>query len=70
MLRSLDAEEIDLLTNNPDKADQLTKLGIRLRSVIPTGAHLNPNNYRYLRAKVAETHHTIKIDVDIEGVAL
>ncbi|MEW2545758.1 GTP cyclohydrolase II [Streptomyces sp. NPDC047002] len=66
ILRVLGTAEIDLLTNNPDKVRQLTSLGIRIRHAVPTGAHVNPNNYRYLSAKVSETQHTI----DIEGMAL
>ncbi|MFI9203986.1 GTP cyclohydrolase II [Streptomyces sp. NPDC053048] len=61
MLRCLDAEEIDLLSNNPDKAEQLAGLGIRVRDSISTGAHVNPSNYRYLEAKVSETNHAIDL---------
>ena len=66
ILRALDAVEIDLLTNNPDKVRQLASLGIGIRHAVPTGAHVNPNNYDYLSAKVSQTQHTI----DIEGMAL
>ncbi|GHG60171.1 GTP cyclohydrolase II [Streptomyces griseocarneus] len=61
MLRCVNAEEIDLLSNNPDKAAQLTALGIRVRDSISTGAHVNPSNYRYLEAKVSETNHAIDL---------
>ncbi|MEU3986176.1 GTP cyclohydrolase II [Streptomyces sp. NPDC026672] len=70
MLRALGAQEIDLLTNNPDKAEQLRALGIRLRAVVPTGTHVNPVNLPYLKAKVTQTKHTIRIDVDMEGASL
>ncbi|MFE6589063.1 GTP cyclohydrolase II [Streptomyces sp. NPDC057781] len=64
ILHCLGAVEIDLLTNNPDKAKQLRRHGIRLREVLPTVAHVNPDNYRYLAAKATETRHTI----DLEGM--
>jgi GTP cyclohydrolase II len=66
ILQALGVDEIDLLTNNPDKAAQLRALGIRLRHTHPTDVHANPKNLPYLRAKVTETHHTI----DLQGVAL
>lgn len=64
ILHCLGAVEIDLLTNNPDKAEQLRGHGIRLRTVLPTAAHVNPDNVRYLETKASETRHTI----DLEGV--
>jgi GTP cyclohydrolase II len=59
MLASLGGAEIDLLTNNPDKAAQLRGLGVTVRHVRPTGVHLSPSNVRYLQAKVEHTAHTM-----------
>ncbi|MEV4441283.1 GTP cyclohydrolase II [Streptomyces sp. NPDC049577] len=63
MLRALGHDEIDLLTNNPDKHAQLTVHGISVRRVIPTGVFANRHNLHYLTAKVTRTSHTI----DLEG---
>ncbi|MCD9145501.1 GTP cyclohydrolase II [Streptomyces albireticuli] len=65
MLRALGHEEIDLLTNNPDKPAQLSAHGIRVRRVVPTGVFANRHNLRYLTAKVTRTAHTI----DLEGAS-
>ena len=62
MLTTLGATAgIELLSNNPDKAAQLTALGIRIERRVPTGVHLSDSNLRYLRAKVEVTGHTIAL---------
>ena len=61
ILAALDADRIRLLSNNPDKADQLTALGIEVTERVPTGAHDTDSNLRYLRAKVEHTQHTIQL---------
>jgi GTP cyclohydrolase II len=61
MLAALGVDTLDLLSNNPDKADQLTALGIDVAEHVPTGAHVTDSNLRYLRAKVEHTNHTIQL---------
>ncbi|WP_433794054.1 GTP cyclohydrolase II [Actinoplanes sp. CA-252034] len=61
MLAALGAESVELLTNNPDKSQQLRDLGVDVRAVRPTGVHASPANVRYLQAKVAHTKHTIDL---------
>src|SRR4051794_34990568 len=61
MLRALGVERIDLLSNNPDKAAQLTALGIRVDRRVPTGVHLSAANARYLQAKRDHTAHTLDL---------
>jgi GTP cyclohydrolase II len=53
MLHALGATEVDLLTNNRDKVDQLRALGIAVRSRVSTGFFETPSNGRYLAAKAA-----------------
>jgi GTP cyclohydrolase II len=55
MLRALGVEEVRLLTNNPDKTDQLRTSGIRVVEQVPMTVHVTPSNRRYLAAK-AERH--------------
>ncbi|MFD9000819.1 GTP cyclohydrolase II [Streptomyces sp. NPDC059582] len=61
MLRALGVKELDLLSNNPDKADQLRSLGTVVRERVPTGVFTTPHNVRYLRAKVLQTQHTLPL---------
>ncbi|MFE1465793.1 GTP cyclohydrolase II [Streptomyces nigra] len=61
MLSALGIGELDLLSNNPDKADQLRDLGITVHERVPTGVFATPANVRYLRAKVIRTQHTLPL---------
>ncbi|MFI1996044.1 GTP cyclohydrolase II [Actinoplanes sp. NPDC020271] len=61
MLLAVGADRIRLLSNNPDKAIQLDKLGIEVTQQIPTGVHVSAANVRYLRAKASHTSHTIEL---------
>ena len=59
MLQALDVAQVDLLTNNPDKAAQLTALGVEVCAVVPTGVHLSPTNAGYLSSKARLGAHTL-----------
>jgi GTP cyclohydrolase II len=61
MLLALGAEQIALLSNNPDKAAQLERLGVRVTERIPTGVHLSEANVRYLMTKVRRSGHTLDL---------
>ena len=61
MLRALDVRRIALLSNNPDKAEQLTRLGVEVTERIRTGVHLSAANARYLAAKAVHTAHTLDL---------
>ncbi|WP_211882185.1 GTP cyclohydrolase II RibA [Pseudarthrobacter albicanus] len=61
MLGALGASAVRLLSNNPDKAAQLTALGIDVTEQVPTGVHLSPANHRYLAAKRDHTAHTLDL---------
>ena len=41
MLRALHVPKVALFSNNPDKAAQLTRLGMTVTTQIPTGVHLS-----------------------------
>jgi len=59
MLLALGAPRVRLLSNNPDKAEQLTRYGVEVTERIPTGVHVSKDNVRYLAAKANHTAHTI-----------
>jgi GTP cyclohydrolase II len=61
MLRALGIGSLDLLSNNPDKAEQLRDLGIEVSHRVPTGVFTTAHNVRYLRAKVLQTQHTLPL---------
>jgi GTP cyclohydrolase II len=51
MLVALGVERLALLSNNPDKDEQLCRLGLTVTEVVPTGVYLSPTNAGYLAAK-------------------
>jgi len=61
MLLALGAPQIRLLSNNPDKAEQLAARGVRITERIPTGVHLSAANLRYLATKATHTAHTLEL---------
>jgi GTP cyclohydrolase II len=56
MLRALGVSALSLLSNNPDKAAALTRLGLTVAARVPTGVHLSPANATYLSAKARRGH--------------
>ena len=61
ILSALDVTRIKLLSNNPEKANQLERLGIKVNENIRTGVYLSHHNYRYLDAKVKHTRHSLEL---------
>jgi GTP cyclohydrolase II len=61
MLRALGVPRIALLSNNPDKAEQLGQLGVTLTERVPTAVHLSPANAAYLAAKARHSAHTLDL---------
>jgi GTP cyclohydrolase II len=51
MLGALGVQRIALLSNNPEKAEQLDRLGVTVLECVPTGVYLAPANAAYLAAK-------------------
>lgn len=62
MLKALEVDKVRLLTNNPDKAEQLTINDIEVSEIVPTAVHVNQHNRNYLEAKARRKHHTLKFD--------
>jgi len=58
MLDALGAERITLLSNNPDKFEQLSRLGVKVTECVPTGVYLSPTNAGYLAAKASRAART------------
>ncbi len=60
MVTALGIGSLALLSNNPDKAAQLVRLGVAVTEVVPTGVHLNDANARYLETKASRGAHTFR----------
>jgi GTP cyclohydrolase II len=61
MLQALGLSRVALLSNNPDKAAQLGRLGVTVTQRVPTSVHLSPTNARYLATKALRGAHTLDI---------
>jgi GTP cyclohydrolase II len=62
MLAALGLSDVALLSNNPDKADQLTRLGITVTAQVPTAVHLSAVNADYLETKASRGAHTLRLN--------
>jgi GTP cyclohydrolase II len=54
MLATLGVPRVRLLSSNPDKAEQLSRLGVDVVERVPTSIFLSPANADYLAAKAAK----------------
>ncbi|MFL6163181.1 MAG: GTP cyclohydrolase II [Jatrophihabitantaceae bacterium] len=61
MLHALAVTEVALLSNNPDKAAQLTQLGVRVTELVPTRLHLSAANASYLATKARRGAHLLDL---------
>jgi len=61
MLHALGVPKVVLLSNNPDKAEQLRRFGISVTAQVPTAVHLSSANARYLATKAGSGAHTLDI---------
>ncbi|HZH03869.1 MAG TPA: GTP cyclohydrolase II, partial [Myxococcaceae bacterium] len=59
MLRTLDLQSIQLITNNPSKMEQLTRYGVVVSGRIPHVIPPNPYNRFYLETKAKRSGHYI-----------
>ena len=61
ILKDLGAVDIDLLTNNPDKKDQLAKFGINIIKRVPLEIKPNKVDLNYLKSKKRKMNHSLKL---------
>ena len=61
MLLALGVSRIALLSNNPDKARQLSSYGVTVVEQVPTGVFVSAANQRYLEAKARRGRHTLEL---------
>ena len=61
MLAGPGVDRVALLSNNPDKAAQLTRLGVTVADQVPTRVHLSAANAGYLATKAGRGAHTLHL---------
>ena len=66
MLDALGVSTVALLSNNPDKAAQLERLGVTVASRVPTAVHRSEANAGYLSTKARNGHDGLG-SMDLSG---
>ena len=62
ILNSLKVHSVALITNNPQKIDALTALGITVTERIAIQTHTNTDNIDYLKTKAERMHHMLSVE--------
>jgi GTP cyclohydrolase II len=61
ILSSLQVRSIELITNNPLKIDELTKLGIKVNNRIAIETRIHQDNLEYLKTKAERMRHMLSM---------
>ena len=61
MLEDLNVKSISLITNNPNKIDELVKLGVKVSKRIPIETDVHGDNLDYLKTKVEKMSHMMSM---------
>nr|WP_064569849.1 bifunctional 3,4-dihydroxy-2-butanone-4-phosphate synthase/GTP cyclohydrolase II [Gordonia sp. LAM0048] len=69
ILRALDMTRVRLITNNPDKRDRLSELGIDVVELVGTRSHVTADNLAYLETKRRRMGHLVDEVGDDRGIA-
>jgi 3,4-dihydroxy 2-butanone 4-phosphate synthase/GTP cyclohydrolase II len=67
MLSALDIKSILLLTNNPNKIEQLRDYGVTVEARVPLEIKATAENKAYLEAKSTRLNHLLHLDADVES---
>lgn len=63
ILKDLQVSSVQLMTNNPQKIENLDRLGIPVRKRIPLEGTVTTDNANYLLTKAQRMHHMLNLDV-------
>ena len=66
ILKDLQVKSVALITNNPKKIEELTRLGVKVDKRIPVETHIHSDNQDYLKTKVKKMSHMLSITNDDE----
>ncbi len=61
ILTNLQVRSIALITNNPQKIDELTKLGVQVNRRIAIETHIHLDNVDYLKTKAERMRHMLQV---------
>lgn len=61
ILQDLQVKSIALITNNPQKIEELLKLGVDVKHRIAIETHIHDDNLDYLKTKAERMHHLLSM---------
>ncbi|MGD0959450.1 MAG: GTP cyclohydrolase II [Methylomonas sp.] len=61
ILKDLQVNSVALITNNPQKIDELVKLGVQVKKRIAVETHIHLDNQDYLKTKVERMRHMLSV---------
>lgn len=64
ILKDMNVQSVQLLTNNPEKIDGLQKLGVTVDNRVPLEPDVTVENAHYLKTKVQRMNHLLNFDLD------
>ncbi|KAA3648134.1 MAG: GTP cyclohydrolase II [Chloroflexi bacterium] len=64
ILKDLGVDSIQLLTNNPAKIEEMTRLGVKVNGRVEMLSTVNPENERYLQTKVQRMNHMLDLPLE------
>ncbi len=62
ILENLKVKSVALITNNPQKIDELTRLGINVSDRIPIETRAHDDNQAYLKTKARKMRHMLSME--------
>ena len=62
ILKDLNVQSVQLLTNNPEKIESLQGLGVTVSNRIPLQPNVTAENANYLQTKVQRMNHLLNLD--------
>lgn len=66
ILKDLQVNSVFLITNNPKKIEDLTRLDVKVEKRIPVETHVHSDNQDYLTTKVKKMSHMLSMKNDDE----
>ena len=67
MLQGLGVHRVQLLSNNPTKAQRLRNAGIDVVDCVPVTGDITAENEQYLRTKAERAGHLLDVDALIQA---
>jgi 3,4-dihydroxy 2-butanone 4-phosphate synthase/GTP cyclohydrolase II len=62
ILKDMNVQSVQLLTNNPEKINSMQKLGVTVSNRVPLQPNVTAENANYLQTKIERMNHLLNLD--------